>query len=173
MNFHPRRSVANLANRPRTTRIRPRAELLESRALLSLTSIDFGATVTSPPVTVGSRMVFSATNSTSGDELWASDGTSSGTSMVMDINPGAATSYPRNFTVVGNLAFFTANDGTHGFEVWKTDGTAGGTSMVKDVSPGVFGSYPQDLVNVNGTLFFQAYSPGNGYELWKSDGSES
>ena len=79
---------------------------------------------------------FSASDATHGDELWKSDGTSSGTVLVSDIDPGTVSSHPRNLTVVGNTVFFAANDGTHGIELWKTDGTTAGTVMVKDVLPG-------------------------------------
>jgi ELWxxDGT repeat protein len=43
-----------------------------------------------------------------GVELWVSDGTTAGTQLVQDLNPGSDGSYPRNLTVVDNELFFTA-----------------------------------------------------------------
>ncbi len=59
-----------------------------------------------------------------------------GTSLVADINPGSASSYPSHPVDVNGTAFFAANDGVRGFELWRTDGSAAGTSLVKDIDPG-------------------------------------
>ncbi len=107
-------------------------------------------------------------------ELWKSDGTSSGTVLVKDINPGSSNySYPEGLTNVNGTLFFTANDGSHGCELWKSDGTSSGTVLIKDIFPGNEGSYPGGLTNVNGTLFFGANDGSHGYELWKSDGTSA
>ena len=42
--------------------------------------------------------LFVANGGTLGRELWKSDGTSSGTSLVLDINPGSASSNPSHLT---------------------------------------------------------------------------
>ena len=38
--------------------------------------------------------------------------------MVMDINPGPASSAPSGFAVLGNTLYFVADDGVHGREIW-------------------------------------------------------
>ena len=43
-----------------------------------------------------------------GSELWRSDGTRAGTELVLDINPGSASSNPAELIVVGNRLYFTA-----------------------------------------------------------------
>jgi ELWxxDGT repeat protein len=68
--------------------------------------------------------------------LWKSDGTSSGTVLVQDINPGAGSSSPSNLTNVKGTLYFRAYDGSHGFELWKSDGTSSGTALVQDIYPG-------------------------------------
>src|SRR5262249_5791385 len=116
---------------------------------------------------------------THGYELWKSDGTAAGSTLVKDIFPGGISgygyypnsSYPSHLTNVNGTLFFEDNDGTHGNELWKSDGTAAGTVLVKDINPGSSGSNPTDLTNVNGTLFFEATDGTHGYELWKSDGT--
>lgn len=54
---------------------------------------------------------------TSPGELYMSDGTSAGTELLMDINPGG-NSYPDNLTAIDDTLYFQADDGTHGRELW-------------------------------------------------------
>lgn len=106
-------------------------------------------------------------------ELWKTNGTEAGTTLVKDIWPGTMNSSPGKLTPVGNTLFFTARDGSHGFELWKSDGSETGTAMVKDIKSGNNDSGINFLTVFNGKLFFQADNGTNGYELWKSDGSAS
>ncbi|CAN5695367.1 hypothetical protein BH10BAC2_BH10BAC2_14360 [soil metagenome] len=121
---------------------------------------------------------FSANDGIHGSEVWRTDGTTSGTYMVADINEGIGNSYPYDFTACGGVIFFKAYVPIYGMELWKTDGTKEGTVMVKDIwkgyENGLYGSeYPNYLTDVNGTLYFAANSPVAGQELWKSDGTEA
>ena len=76
---------------------------------------------------LGDKLIFLATDSTHGQELWATDGTSAGTLSLRDIFPGPGSSNPTGFTLLGNKLIFQATDPTHGQELWATDGTPGGT----------------------------------------------
>ena len=166
---------------PRKTR-KIRMEVLEDRTLLNA-SLEIIASITSsfsnPSSTpqelsvIDDTMYFNAFDVNNGRELWKSDGTSAGTMLVKDINPGSSSSYPRDFTDVNGTLFFIAYDGTNGNELWKSDGTSGGTMLLKDIRPGSSSSYPYYLTEVNGTLFFSAYDGTNGRELWKSDGTSA
>ncbi|MCA9066123.1 MAG: hypothetical protein KDA96_23810, partial [Planctomycetaceae bacterium] len=122
---------------------------------------------------VNGLLFFTAFDSTSGLELWVSDGTYGGTMLVKDIRPGAGYSYPSDLVNVGGTLFFSATDGNSGRELWKSDGTTAGTVLVKDILPGTGNSSPAELTNVNGTLFFRANDGTSGSELWKSDGTTS
>ncbi len=117
-----------------------------------------------------------------GDELWRSNGTSGGTTLVKDINPNNSSptnpgSGPQNFIQFGGNAYFDAGDGSagqpgaHGGELWKTNGTGAGTVMVKDINPGDGGSGPDDFAIAGGSLFFRAGDGSHGAELWKTDGT--
>lgn len=118
---------------------------------------------------LNNSFVFSASNglsgSNNGTELWISDGTTAGTVLLKDINPGTASSSPSNFVHLDGEIFFTADNGTNGRELWKTDGTSSGTVMVKDLVVGVSSSNPQYTTVYNGDLYFRAAG-----ELYKSTG---
>lgn len=114
------------------------------------------------PVAMGGILYFAADDGVNGRELWRSDGTAAGTSMVA--NPPIALS-PRELTVWNGRLYFAATGSTGSTQLWQSDGTAAGTTMVFDVAP-------SQLTVVGNTLFF-AGSQGSsfGLELWKSDGT--
>ncbi|MEA2733766.1 MAG: hypothetical protein QOE14_217, partial [Humisphaera sp.] len=103
---------------------------------------------------------FSADDSVNGPELWRTDGTPSGTSMLLDITPGAGGTDLQQFFNVNGTLFFLANS-----RLWKSDGTAAGTVMVT-TNPL---SSPK-LIPVGNTLYFIAGTPA-GSGLWKSNGT--
>ena len=119
---------------------------------------------------VGNTLYFSASDGTNGNELWKSDGTSTGTVMVKDIRSGSSSSDPDEFIAVGNTLYFSATDGNNGYELWKSDGTASGTVMVKDIYSGSSSSDPQYLTAVGNTLYFVADDGTNGNELFTNLG---
>jgi ELWxxDGT repeat protein len=126
-------------------------------------------------VDVNGTLFFSANDGTHGYELWKSNGSAGGTTLVADINPGTSSfpsSYPSYATNLNGTLFFSATDGTRGQELWKSNGTAAGTVLVKNVNPAAtpFDSVTQ-LTNLNGTLFFNANDGTHGKELWESNGA--
>jgi trimeric autotransporter adhesin len=120
---------------------------------------------------VGGTLYFGAddgaSDGTSGDELWRSDGTAAGTVKFLDLFPSAGdgAGIPRD---VGGTLFFNGHDDTHGWELWRSDGTDAGTRVARDINPGTPASFPGDLTNVAGTLFFTAADGTHGRELWKA-----
>src|SRR5262249_5179286 len=134
---------------------------------------------------VNGTLFFTANDGVNGAELWKSDGTADGTTLVKDIYPGQYpysvyggawhyrpnSSSPAGLTNMNGTLFFTANDGVNGAELWNTHGSAAGGTLVNDNRPCSTGfSFPIALMDVNGTLFFTANDGTNGRELWKSDG---
>ncbi len=93
---------------------------------------------------------FSADNPNYGRELWKTDGTAAGTTLVKDIYAGAVGSNPTNLFVANNILFFTANNGINGNELWQTDGII--TRMVKDFVVGSGSSNAQVVSNFNGKI---------------------
>jgi ELWxxDGT repeat protein len=134
------------------------------------------------PVVLNDRLLFRADDKVNGDELWSTDGTADGTSLLRDINLTTNDFFPTSLqpTVFapgpGGSHYFVADDGVRGGALWKTDGTAAGTSFIKSfliIPPWGIGPFAY----VNGLLLFGAYDPlgtsgtGTGFELWRSDGT--
>jgi ELWxxDGT repeat protein len=115
--------------------------------------------------------VFTAIAPGTGRELWVTDGTVAGTSMVLDLNPGAGNGVmaPTD-SQIGGLYYFWGNDGVHGIELWRTDGTAAGTTLVADLSPGSASTGPGGSTAVlGGRLVFSAQVAGLGAEPYVFD----
>src|SRR5688572_12868346 len=143
---------------------------------------------------------FQGQDLTSGTELWKSDGTFEGTTVVKDILPGTQGAGAYDLTVANDLLFFTGNK-----QIYRTDGTEAGTFALPpyaDAKSGLtavgdtlffsstgrdlwktdgtaegtvqilagIGSRIDHLTNVNGTLFFRAQNDTT-YTLWRSDGT--
>ena len=111
------------------------------------------------------KLYFTADNGEVGRELFVTDGTAEGTSLVVDLNPDSG-SDPSGFTVFGEQLYFTADNGENGRELFVTDGTAEGTSLVVDLNPDS-GSDPLDLTVFGDELFFSADNGEVGRELFK------
>ena len=77
-----------------------------------------------------------------GVEPWRSDSWSAGTSRLLDVNPGSASSSPREFTHSGGWLYFTADDGVSGRELWRME-AFGGSLPYGEGCPGTGGLVPQ------------------------------
>ncbi len=123
---------------------------------------------------LGSTMIFSASDGSTGTELWKTDGTAAGTVLIKDIRPGTSSSSISNMRLMGSFVYFTANDGTNGGALWRTDGTTAGTTMVKDLNASTSSSSNiTELTVIGNKLYFRGDDGVNGTEPWISDGSPS
>ncbi len=114
-----------------------------------------------------------------GQELWVSDGTSSGT-VPLDLRPGARGSGVSNLTAVPGGIFFAADSGPDaqgvefGLEPWLSDGRRATTRRLTDLFPGPSPANPGpaavDSSRESGSrLYFAADHPDLGRELFAVD----
>ena len=82
------------------------------------------------PLTLGEFTYFVARTANHGTELWKTDGTPSGTGIVLDVFPGPPSSGPSDLTAVDGRLYFIAEHPRDGRVLWETDGTADGTGAV-------------------------------------------
>jgi ELWxxDGT repeat protein len=120
------------------------------------------------------KLYFSANQTPYGDELWVSDGTVSGTSMLKDIRSGTFGSTAVYFKAYHDNLYFRASDGTFDNQLWRTDGTDAGTMrMVCDSTSGYYplNSTYEYIVFQDALWFRSTFAKTAGNELWKySDG---
>ncbi|PWU01611.1 MAG: hypothetical protein C5B52_07060, partial [Bacteroidetes bacterium] len=134
----------------------------------------------------GTYLLFAANTAASGNELWISDGSGTGTTMLKEINTGngnADSSNPKSFFLFNGKVLFTATDNTNGDEFWVTDGTPGNTILLKDINPGIGNSTnivvaPFITAPVfggfhifNNKAYFIAFDGTSTGELWTTDGT--
>ena len=101
---------------------------------------------------INGTLYFVAEDFENGVELFQSDGTSAGTSLVSDLNPGGSSSYPRGLTEFQGDVFFSATDGT-GRHLYRSDGVT--TSLVA-ITSASGSSTPTDLTVVGNDLYFSS-----------------
>ena len=141
---------------------------------------------------VGDLLYFTAEDGENGRELWVSDGTTEGTKLVKDINPGFNDSgylitrapvetrpvenpLPLGSDINGAIEFndklyFRADDGENGSALWVSDGTTEGTQLL---SSDVFfaGREATEFIEFDDRLFFSGFNSEQGEELWVTDGT--
>jgi ELWxxDGT repeat protein len=131
-------------------------------------------------VAMGHRLYFTGNDADHGEELWRSDGTAAGTSLVADIDPGPGSSTPDGLTAIGDTLYFTADDGS-GRKLWRSDGTAAGTAQipVRDADSGDDATVLEGLTAMGGALYFSARFPrrdddpshfSDHDQLWRANG---
>jgi ELWxxDGT repeat protein len=137
-------------------------------------------------------LLFFAEDGTHGFEVWRSDGTTAGTALVADLEPGAegssgepqggGVSRVQQGIVLAGEWLFLARTTAEGWALWKTDGTAAGTELVLPIqTPAAASSLlPQAAategrlrIGLGNLLLFRADDGLTGAELWKSDGTEA
>jgi ELWxxDGT repeat protein len=118
-------------------------------------------------LTVGNRVFFTAVTE-AGRELYATDGSPSGTWLLADICPGPCSSDPVYLDSVRGVLFFLATPIDHEAtaELWRSDGTRQGTF------PLTGSLYVSSHAAAGRAMFFGRCEPGSsGCDLWKTDGT--
>lgn len=116
-------------------------------------------------------------------EIWKTDGTVGGTTLVKSVDGRDSDGYyngtPSELTAIASKVVFKAYTADAGTEPWVTDGTSAGTTRLADIFPGMLSggkpneSYPESFRHCNGVVYFSADDGVHGKELWKTDGTPS
>ncbi|MEC7112300.1 MAG: ELWxxDGT repeat protein, partial [Candidatus Thermoplasmatota archaeon] len=109
-------------------------------------------------------MYFQGSTNSTGAELWKTDGTAAGTSMVKDIRSGTTSSYPGPFFVFNDEVHFEIDMGLNGIDIWKTNGTSSGTVKATNTVCYNVNCYFSKPIEYNGTFYAAGY--------WNNQGSE-
>ncbi len=125
-----------------------------------------------PEIAAGSESVlFSGCTDESGCELWTTNGTPAGTTMLADLMPGPASSSPTGFARVGTYTLFWGFGGALDRELWRTDGTPEGTAKLWPLPNHIFGSQPLRFVEAGGIHYFTSRVGDGRAILWRTDGT--
>lgn len=109
------------------------------------------------------RLIFTADDGSSGNELWFSDGNIGNASRLKDIVSGPNSSNPTNFVRVNpSLYLFSVTDASGNVFLWKTDGTDAGTVQVAAL-PSTDSTRLRNFVLMGSTVYFML----NDDELWQ------
>ena len=107
----------------------------------------------------------------SGQKLWLTDGTTSGTRLANNGNVTVSTDYSfafinAHFAVQGNHLYTAASTPATGEELYKYN-PASGFSLVKDITPGAAGGFPSGITPAFGKIAFVYYDTiAQQNELW-------
>ena len=130
------------------------------------TSVIAGAPrVTSAGLAVAGRLVFGGEDAAHGAELWATDGTATGTRLVLDFVPGPDESRAWPFGAAGGQVLVSQPTPGTTAGIWRTDGTTAATTRLTTAR---FASAGAAL---GGSFVFSAETPAAGAEPWISDGT--
>lgn len=119
----------------------------------------------------GNQLFFIGTDATHGRELWRTNGTTTSTRMVEDINPGTGSSFTDRFTSRAGIAYFVAYEPVHGYELWRSNGTSAGTYLIKDLRTADTDINRSLDIGIPVSTTEAVYFITAGGGLWKTDGT--
>lgn len=136
----------------------PAADLPRARLLREIYPGPMGAGVSFAGVLNGT-LLFYAEDPEHGRELWRSDGTFAGTTLVRDLLPGPESGIGYgDSTMFGDLLAFPVSYSASGAQLWRSDGTEEGTVLVRNLAPGVANSSASLLTPAGERLWFTVQS---------------
>jgi ELWxxDGT repeat protein len=114
----------------------------------------------------GGKLAFTADDRIHGEELWTSDGTEAGTTL-LDLYPGSFGSDVSQICNIDGALFFGAYVPGSRRSLVKSDGTPAGTVIGKGAAPPTL----EHMVVLNGDVYFVGVTDQGERHLWKGDGS--
>lgn len=129
--------------------------------------------------TIGDEILYVMSTPGEGTEIWKSNGTPAGTSLLKDIVPGNGSSVSVTWSTFykwKNEVYFNVFPGSAGQELWKTNGSDTGTVKVTSLPDRPTnlpsGAGRLNMAGLNDKLIFTIYSQTSGRDIWVTDGSE-
>ena len=127
-----------------------------------------------PFMTLRGQAFFSAEEPSTGREMWVSDGTATGTELLVDACPGDCWSDLELLGSGGGGMFWAVGISSSRPRLWWSDGTRAGTRALRRdnlelVTPD--GRHPS-FVFAGGALYILGCARSQGCGLWQSDGTE-
>lgn len=115
-----------------------------------------------------SLLLFTASNGTKRDQLWKTNGTEAGTTLLAE----QALMGKEVNDILGKFgdALIFSIKNFLGAELWISDGSDEGTKLLKHIFPGAYGGY---FTVLGKAFYFAAGDSPHGTELWKSDGTNN
>lgn len=115
-------------------------------------------------------ITYFAAVSAAGRELWRTDGTAAGTTLVKDITPGSGHTFSGTndsymFVPMGSDIYFHTSSNQH---LYKSSGTEAGTV---DLTPLGMTAISSSMVAAGGLVYFVGNTVQSGSELWRTDGT--
>lgn len=128
----------------------------------------------SPYITFNNEVYFLADDNIHGSEIWKSDGTKTGTSMLKDINDGNLSVWIEKFyldNINNKLLFYTTSTNSYDRTIWVSDGSSDGTFELSNITDSNTSGLEESFVSVNNATVFTGENDINGNELWVTDGT--
>lgn len=122
--------------------------------------------------TIGQRTYFIAETESHGAELWVTDGTEAGTTLVKDSKPGADDGLTKILGTVGDKLLLASVVDTSTYpegSLWISDGTEAGTVFLADLIT-VYSGVSQ-VFTLGSTTLISANSETKSGKLWITDGT--
>jgi ELWxxDGT repeat protein len=122
-------------------------------------------------IPAGTKAYFLAWQTTTGQEVWVTDGTEAGTRMVADVYPGPGGG-PLLLGLVGTDLVFASNTSDKTWQIFRSDGTSAGTVALSNFPASSYGIL-NESVAVNGKIYMSldkmniCCQP----DLWVTDGT--
>ena len=105
-------------------------------------------------------------------QLWKTDGTISGTTMLadsIDAHAFAETDFSMSTVVNDVVVFYGFNPKTSNYQLWRSDATKSGTYLLKNFGTTAFEI--SKMIALNNMALLAGFDNTHGDELWRSDGT--
>ncbi|MCB0699863.1 MAG: T9SS type A sorting domain-containing protein [Chitinophagales bacterium] len=119
-----------------------------------------------PIAGMGSKVYFTSTNGSAGEEVFMYDGTT--VKLIADLTFGPDSSRPDYYTPLNGKLYFIATTAAGGTELYEYN-EVNFPKMVTDINPGAANSVSGPVIAFDNKIFFVATTSAYGSELWFYD----